>query len=1102
MKLFTKLFNERNYDKIKHLDFDFKDFNERFTKHEKIKNFFVKTIGVFPNNEDSIGKSRIFSYAKSLKKEIEWAFLLLKLNRNKVNNFIALENNLYKEILFGNYDEALNILETIDKLISYSQWSIFMKMNILYLKKDFESLKKYTDYLLNKCDLESSLRNSIFLHNHKLLIDVNNESDFSKLILDIDFQLNDYESILINNVGKEKYYNDLEILIKYSEKYVVSPFNKKIENCDLQKLLSLSCRNSLIDLYKTFSIVITELQQQNALEIDNYLLDYIHKSFTSENFIKINSKNKINNNFSTFKLLRVNELYLKGEFNRVISISIKHLMKKPYSIDYIYLFINSIVYNQENPSKYLNNLNSESLLYHIIYNYYNILNNKSTNESLSKLKKILMIFGIQTQWSTYLYHLLFDFLCLNRDKNKKSFSKSLYFSNSLHPRYFYNLTKEQQISLVATLSDTRYKNSEILKIYKLELFGIDDNYNLNLSPKYRGDYILSTYEKSIDKIQLLYHIPDIPFNERIKIIIDYVNILFLDNQNSLALKLMVENMKEYKIPLCMFNYKKLILELNEELFGMIEYIYIIILDNSMDMIVIQYILYHYLNHTNKKYNLPSRLAIELDNKDSYLDLKLYILNFCTNNRLLEEFVLDITSSKELIEEQLKIFNVLFEKSTNILEKQYYQNNINELENKRISLNSTNYINKNKLRLNTKYIKIELHKIIKSLDKFPSLPNSQVDLQELIEKMVYKYIPKIETKEDLLLSDLSKTIDFVINSEYGLFNEIEADIKHGFMDQRLHEPFLKEKLVASFFQGNYNPINNWSQDPRLQNKLFEMTNELKLLIDNFKKVNIACTHEDNKNNILNFSQKEICKYIDINALAYNSDLYKEETTYINALINVVLEAIEKLLSTYRLKIKENLKELFNKNIIEKYISQIKDLEEDVIIQPVLDAFNNLEEQLNIAIDDVSSWFELYEETIHEHYKLNIILQSNEIKLLDLNININGPINSITFLGNTYQMIYRIFFNILQNVKKHALSNKVNIQFELTNKYLIFTFSNKNSNVNLNNLNLKSGDGESIIKNTVNKLNGMDNLKEPFVIIKKCDNNYSIQIKLSKEVLISE
>lgn len=1102
MKLFTKLFNDRSYDKIKHLDLDFKEFNERFTKSDNIKNLFIKTIGIFPSNEKNIGKTRIFSYAKSLKKEIEWAFLLLKLNKSKVNTFITLENDLFKEILFGNYDEALNILEKINKLVSHSQWSIFMKMTILYLKKDLVTLKKYTDYLLNESDLESSLRNAIFLHNHKLLIDVNNESDFSKLILDIDFQLNDYESIFINNFGKESYYNDYEILIKYCDKYVVAPFNKKSENIDLQKLLSLSCRNSLIDLYKTFSIVISELQQKNDLELDNYLLDSIHKSFLSTNLVKISSRNTINNKFSTFRLLRVNELYLKGEFNQVISIATKQLMQKPHSIDYVYLFINSIVYNQENPFKYLNNLNEESLFYKIIDNYYSILNNKSPNESLSKLKKILLIFGIQTQWSMYLYHLLFDFLCLHRNTNKKSFSRSLFFSNSLHPRYFYNLTKEQQRDLISTLSNTRYRDSEILKIYKLELFGIDNNTNLTLSPKYRGDYILSTYEKSIERIQILYSMPNITFNERIKIIIDYINILFLDNQNSLALKLMVENMKKYKIPLCMFDYKKLILEPDEELFGMIEYIYIIILDNSRNMIFIQYMLSKYLKYTNKKYNLPSRLAIELDDKDPHLDLKLYLLNFCTNNRLLEEFVIDITSSKEIIEEQLRIYNVLFEKSDDVIEKDLYQNNINELENKRLSLNNTNYINKNKLRLNIAYIKTELYKIIKSLDKFASLPNSEIDLQELIEKMVYKYIPRIETKEDLLLSDLSKTIDIVINSEYGLFNEIEADIKHGFMDQRLHEPFLKEQLVASLVQGDYKTINNWSLDLRLQNKLFKMTDELKLLIDNFKKINISCTHEENKHNILNFSQKEICKYIDITALVYNSSLYKEENTYINALVNVVLEAVEKLLSIYRLKIKEKLKELFSNKIVEKYSGEIKNLEEDVIVQPVLDAFNNLEEQLNIAIDDVSSWFELYEETIHEHYQLEIILQSNEIKRLDLSINIIGLISGITFLGNTYQMIYRIFFNILQNVKKHAQSNNLNILLELTDKYLVFTFSNKNSKVKKNTLNLKSGDGENIIKNTVNKLNGMENLEESFVKINKCEEKYSIEIKLSKEVLISE
>ncbi|MFW2441719.1 hypothetical protein ACN4FT_02865 [Aliarcobacter butzleri] len=1104
MKLFTKLIDNKDYDKIKHLNLEFKELNELFVKNTRSTFVFINTIGIFPKNTDKIGRSRVFSYSNSMEKEIEWAFLILKLNKVKLTNFLKLERDLFKQILFGNYNEALEIIEQINNNICYSQWSILIKMTVLYLKKDLEELQKYTNYLLNELDLESALRNAIFLHNHKLLIQVNNEKDFSKLMIDIEFILNDYESTLINNFGKEKFYNNYQILVKYCEKYSMTPFNKKSEYVDLQKLLSLSSKNSLIDLYKTFSMVLTELQQNNMLKLDDYVKESIHKTFEETNLIKVSARNTINKKFSTLKLLYVQELYLKGSFLEVLNISLKYLKHTPYSIDYIYLFVNSLVYLNENPFKYLDKIEEDSLLYQIVYYYSNILSNKDFIESLAKLKKILLLFGIQTQWSMYLYYLLFDFLCLQRNSNKKSFSKSLYFSYILHPRYFYNLSNEQKIYVINLLNNSKYKDYEILKIYNLEVYGLDKIKTLNLEPEYRGKYIISTYEKNLQKIEELYNLEDISFNEKIKVIIDYINILFEKERYDTALILMVKNMQKYDIPLCMFNYKKLIFNPNGDLFYMIEYIYMIILDNSKDMIFIHYAISNYLRQTNKKYNLPSRLAKDLKEDSDNLEIKLYLLNFCTSNRLLEEFVLDISSSKEIIEEQLKIYDVLLNFAKNDLEKDEYVNNINDLENKRISLNNSNYINKNKLRLNTTYIKFELNKSIKSLELFVKLPHTEIDIQELIKKMVYKYIPKIETKEDLVLSDLSKVLDTVINSEYGLFNEIEADIKHGFMEQRLFEPFVKEKLVASTIKGNYVNIKSWSQDYRLQNKLFEITDELKLLIENFKNNYISCNNEISKKNILIFEQKTVCNLIDIQSLVYNVSLLKEEKTYIDLLLNVILESINKLLINYRQIIEEELKKQLNEKIFQKYLKSIKELEQNqVIVQPVLDALNNLEENLNIAVNDVSSWFELYEETIHEHFQLDIILKSNEIKRLGLEYNSIGSYSKFIFLGNTYQMIYRIFFNIFQNVKKHSISNRINIIFEDTENFLIFTFSNiVSSSKAYNTLNLRSGNGENIIKSTVNKLNDTTEQNEEFVTINKNNETYSVRIQLSKKVLINE
>lgn len=128
--------------------------------------------------------------------------------------------------------------------------------------------------------------------------------------------------------------------------------------------------------------------------------------FPKTNLVKLNSKNQVNHNSNTKKLFYTYELYLSGKFKRVMKICKKHLINHPYDIDYLYFLVNSATYLEVNPLDSFSNLSSDSLLYKIIFNYYNLINNINPDKSLSMIKKILIIFGVQTQWSMYLYSYL------------------------------------------------------------------------------------------------------------------------------------------------------------------------------------------------------------------------------------------------------------------------------------------------------------------------------------------------------------------------------------------------------------------------------------------------------------------------------------------------------------------------------------------------------------------------------------------------------------------------------------------------------------------------------------------------------------------------
>ena len=80
----------------------------------------------------------------------------------------------------------------------------------------------------------------------------------------------------------------------------------------------------------------------------------------------------------------------------------------------------------------------------------------------------------------YLYSLLFNFLCLQRDtKKERSFSKSLYYSYHFHPRFFYNLdenmqsTEEQELKMCygayKFLLDNNMLNQQMQLAYRMGL---------------------------------------------------------------------------------------------------------------------------------------------------------------------------------------------------------------------------------------------------------------------------------------------------------------------------------------------------------------------------------------------------------------------------------------------------------------------------------------------------------------------------------------------------------------------------------------------------------------------------------------------------------
>ena len=98
---------------------------------------------------DNYSKKKLFQYLKkdtrsfqnsteminiipntNLKIELNWSVTSLTYHKYEIKKFIELEKKLFNNIFNGNYDICLLLLDQIDSELSFSLWSILIRMSI------------------------------------------------------------------------------------------------------------------------------------------------------------------------------------------------------------------------------------------------------------------------------------------------------------------------------------------------------------------------------------------------------------------------------------------------------------------------------------------------------------------------------------------------------------------------------------------------------------------------------------------------------------------------------------------------------------------------------------------------------------------------------------------------------------------------------------------------------------------------------------------------------------------------------------------------------------------------------------------------------------
>lgn len=1052
--------------------------------HKKLSNINLGQRNIYLKNE--------------LRAYLDLSSFIIFLYQEEIDIFITLEKDFYSALLLSNYSIALDILEKVDKNICYSKWTQFMRLITLKLmKKDNIDDHTYNLSFDNYSDLieSNSSRLSHFIECNLFTNKLNDlDTESTDRVLD-NFVSN------INNwkddIGKfdgEAITNFLkEINHGYYEKSIISPFNKISDYKTFSRLINEHINCSIIDVYKIFSSIIIELQ----ITDDSFFKDYIYEDSSivkritklsfKDNIIKINYyKNtsiglkeffKSNDNLN---LLEIYNEFLKGNFTKVISLSLLGLEKYPFSIDLIYYLVHSLSYNGKSIESFLEStfIKRDSLLYFIIVNYFNLLNNIDIKDSIENLKKILLLFGSYSQWSMYLYYVISNFLCRNSDSRTRKFSDAIIYSYFFHPRVFYSLNESTQKVFISKIDDAYISVKEVFSSYIKSKYTCLDSY---VNPAYRGAYInyknTESTNSDLNIIQNLYMYKDkMPFFYKIKVMNSYLLKLVNDLNFSAALELLIKNYLNYNMPLCVMQYKNFKQEyLFKNCDRLPHYSLLCVLDNPKDTIRIYHTMMRYLQSVNDQCFKPSHLKDYISTEIFEQKVQIRLLKEIMKEEYIEEFLLHIATRIDVYKEQLLILELIKK-----YDKEYDSNNEKKinLEDKITILSNTTYIIEQKISIDLRKIKLSLSPNFEVLYKsFSEAPKGNEDYQfyKLIkEDESYLNQNKNYSREEKLENIFKKVLNEIIYSNIGVVNSISENILHNYLDDTLRQPLLENHI---FLQTNNDKYDDsyWIQNNTISCKLKEFSMKLNKFLEDFK--NKIKVYSSNKGDVyFNFSYENIITenrfftFLDFceEHMKFNEWTY---ITFLDEIINYLLFFIKKEITFGSKKIK--------KDLISKLDLLFSPLE-DISNSKFKDHYTHSRDIIySKSIEAIVSWFKLNETQIYKNFTIQEVINTLKKDYPTLEkIAIKFP-SSKKIKGEYFLTFYRIYYLLLDNIIVHS---------HLDNMKLRINIKEKDSNLIIENFNTFEKNGISCRSNN----SGLSFLKQNIEYI-NADNTFEKRVK---------
>lgn len=1034
--------------------------------------------GLLPTSYEELGESLLFTYKPNeLECELNWYIAHINNFKEQINLFLLYRNQYENFLILGKYEQALEMLNKINKEICVSIWGLD---NLFILAESESGLEKNKEILANVNSKGCNSWVSIFadLFSFKAEKGVNNrqylhriERLFSNVTDDIksffEEKLYPIYNISMNNIYDLLYYNKrLSIIDMYN--VLIKIFVRSISDSCLKE--------------ESFQIIRVAIKKIAGIN-DNALLKLLLYIDTSielpiDNFDK--------------KMFIIGNTYTEGKYEEVIC-ECQDLIKDHANCFEIYEYY---VKSHIMMSKSLSPIWSNSIAQDLALSMYTAyIKDSFTLQSYSTLCRIERIFT-GSNFSAGIANFIVDKYMIGNSR-VQSFAKE-FLSSFINLKYI-NLFEENRNGILSIL-EKGLGNGSSLELYKLinnkentcEDIKIDrDRYRWYKikSIDYKGQKI-QELEKWYDEICLQKGVYERYQKERISTELFY---LYIEEHKILkAENLFVKNKIENKFSILRMDLEEIYTAIKNS-------------DKFIKMSICTPIIC-YLYNKNNYADIYSHTAnfMELNNLERPSDiferfqeydkeeLIFFLKNICTNE-ILDSMYLVFDNEDQVESERIKICQFLqqFDKEN---EGIYIDEISCILKNKKI-MHGVKYIEDVKIDLNLDKI-IEQHRNVfyDSFKRFKQIGELDIEYNiiDLTNNTVYikrntdskKYNHKIIVFKEMLL-DFEHEFAF---GKYGLDQSLGTRIRHGSIQNQLRVVFERNNIIfvkKSTNDLSYIPSMNFSEicksiDYENRNKLYNAISRFSQMVDTYI--------EELKSKYIQIRTEElhteglIDLRIDISELM---KLFNEAQTINNE--NIVLESFELYwLEKTRIGL-EYTRSYFEDIVKKEFIHILSHLEEDLHIIPGIDklhfnfydAISRSRTEIQNAVNTVSNWFKLPTKQTYKEFSAGTLIETCEtinnrvFSNYDL-LKINKTVNSNSIIeGKYFSYFVDILIIIFTNAYYHSgfIDNisSLEIDCEITEKedtLFIFIRNNLSPNIIISELEKKVDEIQAKIENSIN------------------------------------